>query len=208
MRVERGARRPHGGAGFTLIELAVVLVIMGILAPLVYNAVTSYVMHEKEDLAKVAMERAQELVFGELLAGGGILPSPDSGDLAPLTLAVSKDPWQSRLGYWRAPELAGSSLGAVRATTMEVRIYTDVGSGGAFPAADATLDRIIPDVAYVLVSSGPNLARETVVDTSSGIVVSVLRGGGPLRDGAGTEFDDIVEYVSLRQLQGRYMRVQ
>lgn len=194
--------------GFTLIELAIVLVIMGILAPLIYNAVTSYVVHEKEDIAKATMERAKEMMFGEVLASGGMLPTPDSGDLAPLTLAVSKDPWQSRLAYWRAPELVSANVSGPRSTTMEVRLYSDVGGGGAFPAADATLDRVIPDVAYVLVSSGPNLARETAVDTSSGIVVSVLRSGGPLRDGTGAEFDDIVEYVTLRQLQGRYMSVK
>ena len=200
--------RRRRGAGFSLIELAIVLVIIGILAPLVYNSVTSYVIHEKQDLAKVLMERAKEMMFGQVLADRGLMPDPDSGDLVPLTLAVSKDPWQSRLGYWRAPELAAAYLGTATGTTMEVRIYKDVGSGGTFPAADATLERVVSDVAYVLVSSGPNLARETVVDTSSGIVVSVLNGGGPLRDGAGTEFDDIVEYVSLRQLQGRYLSVK
>ena len=200
--------RMRRGPGFSLIELAIVLVIIGILAPLVYNAVTSYVAHEKQDLAKVLMERAKEMMFGQVLADGGLLPDPDSGDLVPLTLAVSKDPWQSRLGYWRAPELASSSVDAHTSTTMEVRIYSDVGGGGTFPSSGATLERVVPDVAYVLVSSGPNLARETVVDTSSGVVVSILRGGGPLRDGAGSEFDDIVEYVTLRQLLGRYLSIK
>lgn len=201
----RGGRRT---GGFTLIELAIVLVIIGILAPVVYNSITSYVAHEKEELAQDAMERANELIMGHMLANGGLLPASDAGNLIPATFAVNEDPWQSRLQYWRAPELAGAAVGSVSATSMSVRIYGDVGDGGTFPDSSATLDRTIPNVAYVVLSSGKNQARETVVDTSSGIVVSILHGGGPLSDGAGGEFDDIVEYVTLRKMQGKYLSVQ
>lgn len=206
MRRTVHAQTPAGRrGGFTLVELAVVVVIIGILAPLVYNAVTSYVAREKQELAQASMERARDLIVGHMLANEGVLPTPDTGNLIPVDMAVNEDAWQSRLGYWRAPELETGTVTGADATTMELRIYQDVGGGGNFPASDATLHRTIPNVAYVLVSSGPNLSRETVVDTSTGVVVSILKGGGPLKDSGHTEFDDIVEYATLRQLQGRYL---
>lgn len=201
MRATRPSTTKGLARGFTLVELAVVLVIMGLLGLLVYGPVFDLVRKEKlrdgaEMLEKVADRlRGQAAVYGSL-------PDPGPGGTVPAGVG-QPDPWSRPVLYWLAPELSGAvRIRGVPGASLGLRTYRTVGSGGPFPAADAELLGQVENLAAVLVSTGPNHTQQVTVSGSGGqTVINVLRGGGPMQDGSGANFDDLVLSISLGELK-------
>lgn len=199
--------------GFTLVELSVVLVIMGLIAWFFYGSIFHLAGSEKTSQADRDLRTAESALKGSVavnatLTGprsvGSVAAYPTAG-LLPQSVSPPRDPWDQSILYFVAPELAGSqSVKNVMKTSLRLRIYGGVGSGGTFPAADAALDREVPNVAFVLLSRGKNLEGETTLTTSGGFTyINVLRAGGPLKDASAREFDDMVRAVTLQELAAR-----
>lgn len=188
--------------GVTLVELALVLAIMGIVGLLLYSPIFDYMRKEKTRDGETVAEQAQSQLKGSAIARG-FLPDPRPGDLLPASLASNKDPWGQDLRYWLAPELQGGGrIKPTDVTTLRLAIYAGVGSGGPFPAADAPLERTLPNLAFAVASLGPNQQQQITVSTAGGITtINVLKTGGPLNDGSGIPYDDIVRFMTVRELQ-------
>lgn len=201
----------RGHRGFTLVELAVVLVIMGLVGWLFYGSIFGYSHKERSSQAERDLKKAESALHGLVVASRGLPSRRDTGSVAaypqagllPANVSPQRDPWDQDILYFAAPEVTGArSLVNALSTSLRVRIYAGVGSGGAFPAADAPLDRETVNVAYVLLSLGPNHSGQATVAVAGGVTtVNLLRSGGPLNDGTGLEYDDLVRFGSLEQLK-------
>ncbi|MEW5726112.1 MAG: prepilin-type N-terminal cleavage/methylation domain-containing protein [Thermodesulfobacteriota bacterium] len=188
------------GSGFTLVELSIVLVVMGIIAFLVYGPVFDLVRKERVRDGAALLEKVAEKLSGQA-AGTGRLPDPEGG-LLPAGFAAT-DPWGQPVRYWLAPELAGGArLTGVPGSSLAVRTYRTVGSGGAFPAADAELVSEAGNLAFVLASTGPDLRQQMTVTSAGGqTVINVLKGGGSMQDGSGADYDDLMIFFPLGQFK-------
>jgi prepilin-type N-terminal cleavage/methylation domain-containing protein len=208
--------RPRERSGFTLIELAVVLVIMGLVGWLFYGSIFGLAGKEKLNQADRDLRTVQSTLQGLAVANrglpdprspGSVAAYPDAG-LLPANVTPQRDPWGQDILYFAARELAGNgTLPGALSTSLRVRTYAGVGSGGTFPAGDAPLDRVTENVAFVLLSRGKNLLGQATVDVAGGITtLNLLRVGGPMNDGSGLEYDDLVRFSSLEQLKAQATR--
>jgi len=180
--------------GFTLVELSIVLVIMGMIGTLLYGTIIRWVGKEREDQAERLIEAAGERLEGSYLADGD-LPAPDGGGGLPAVFPDREDPWGQDIRYWRATDLAGGS------TDLELVLYADTGSGGPFPAGDATIKKRYVNAAYILVSNGTNQRMEATL-APNGTTLNVLGPGLAVNDGSNERFDDLWRVVSLNTLKG------
>jgi prepilin-type N-terminal cleavage/methylation domain-containing protein len=187
--------KPGRRAAFTLLEMAIVLVIMGLVGTVFYSIFTDYVGEEKIDSAEAALEDTNEGLIGRALVNG-TLPDPDPDGTVPDGLSTTRDPWGGEIRYWLADGLrGGQDVLSPGDEMLMVKIYSDAGE---FPTG--TADRSVANVAYLIASSGPNMQPQVV---ESGDELNVLSPGGPLQDGSGLEFDDLVRYVGLNELKAK-----
>ena len=177
-----------GRKGFTFIELAMVLIVMGLVGTVFYGAITKFIGKLKIDEAQEEVLVAQEKFRGYVFAKNGTLPAADPGDLLPGVMGDVTDPWGRPMHYHPATELLADSVGNVNATSLNVNIYDD---------ADLTsLKRTVPNVAYVVISLGPNQQQDYTVSS-----VNIVSQSGTRTKSDGTEYDDIVEFVTLPELK-------
>lgn len=178
-----------------------VLLIMGLIGLLVYGPIFNLIRKGKIKDGQDLLEQVADQFKGQV-AVSGRLPDPDPGGVLPAGMAQA-DPWGRPVLYWLAPELAGAGrISRFTGSSLAVRVYRNVGSGGPFPAADAALVGEAGNLALVLVSTGPDLRQQvTVTRTGGQTVINVLQGGGNLQDVSGTVFDDLVQSVSLGELK-------
>ena len=97
--------------GFTLMEMAVVLVVVGMISLAVVPALVSEVKRGKLDQARELLASAERQVLGYAMEHKG-LPAADGAALD------NRDPWQRPLDYYAAGSLAGP--GAMNCDTPEV----------------------------------------------------------------------------------------
>lgn len=189
-------------SGFTLVELAVVLVIMGLIGYVFYGSIFDYLKREKVESGREQLEMIVYQLQGVAVASGA-LPDPvgAGSDQLPTGYAYSTDPWRSRVRYWLAPELVGSvSLSGVSSTTLVVEEYSALAAGGTLNGG--SLDRTITNVAFVVANLGPDLTQQ--IETVGGVTtVRVLtRGYGDITVGATSfRYDDQAVYQTLNQLK-------
>ncbi|MEW5774236.1 MAG: type II secretion system protein [Thermodesulfobacteriota bacterium] len=187
--------------GFTLVELAVVLVIMGLIGYVFYGAIFEYLKREKISMAQEQLEGVVTQLQGVAVAQG-TLPDPAVGGLLPTSYAYSTDLWRSRVRYWLAPELAGgAAISGVTATTLSVEEYSALGPAGTF--VGGTLDRTVTNVAFVLANLGSDLTLQVEDVGGAGATIRILtRGYGDITVGAvAVRYDDQAVYQTLNQMQ-------
>ena len=211
--------------GMSLIELAVVMVIMGIVGFVFYNVIFSWIGKEKSAEAERLVAAADKVVMGYMLgAGAGKLPDPDTnsspvdgedGSLLPVSLGVGKDPWGNRLRYWRADV----DLDTATKTDVYVRVYDNAASfatdhpaaPGASPASSPTgkanASQLISNVAYVVVSLGKD-GRKQYRQVKGSTYIDVLKPGQASANSGGSgsneSFDDQFSYKTLEEMKTRY----
>ena len=213
--MERNSQR-----GMSLIELAVVMVIMGIVGFLFYNIIFSWVGKEKVGEADRLVATADKVVMGYMLgAGKGSLPDPETnaspvdgedGSLLPVALGVGTDPWGNRLRYFKAE----IDLKTATKTDVYVRVYDNAASfatdhpaaPGASPASSPTgkanASRLISNVAYVVVSLGKD-GRKQYRQVKGSTYIDVLKPGQASANSGGSgsneSFDDQFSYKTLEE---------
>lgn len=135
----------HGNSGFTLLEILVVLVVIGVLATLVAPNVFRHVGSAKEATARSQIEMLGAALDAYRL-DNGLYPTTEQG-LSALTVEPTLDP---RPGNWRGPYLRKAvpadpwgtpydfvSPGQVNPSSFElVSLGSDGRPGGADEAQD------------------------------------------------------------------------
>jgi prepilin-type N-terminal cleavage/methylation domain-containing protein len=164
-------KRP--GKGFTLLELAITMAIVGMLMVSGVGLYAAIAKRQREVRTKKEMESIREAVLG-YHESNLVLPSPDSGYSVPIDdLDLSPN-----------------------AQTDEIysgKYYAYVATNDGSPFSELLVDgQSIGSTAAVLVSSGTNLE----FDESN----SDLTDGEYTQDGTTDDFDDILIYLSSNEL--------
>ncbi|MBZ4648689.1 MAG: uncharacterized protein JG760_940 [Desulfomicrobiaceae bacterium] len=131
--------------GFTLVELAIVLVVLGLIAAMVMPTLKSGILRGKMSEARATLQAVRDGVIGVAQANSRILPAT----LAPL--GAPKDPWGNAIRYRRDPNLTGDVC-AANATS------------GTFVSPEG---QTIADVAFVVASSGPDFQEDAALNAST-----------------------------------------
>ncbi|MGB2768429.1 MAG: type II secretion system protein [Candidatus Zixiibacteriota bacterium] len=163
----------RSGEGFTLIELAITMAIVGILTVSVVGLFAAVGKRQREINTKKEMETIREAVSG-YYQSYLVLPTPDSGYLVPVSeLDLSPNA--------QADEIYSGQY------------YAYVATNDGSPFSELQVDgQSIGNSAMVLISSGVNLKfDESNNDLSDGVYT---------QDGSTDDFDDILLYVSANQL--------
>lgn len=186
-------RYPHPH-GFTLVEIAVVIVIMGLMAALILPGVFRTIERNKLERGRNAVTALKNEIIGYVVANNGELPRPGNYD----ALAGRIDQWGNPIRYWFAQR-----TGTTNPINVCNRSTTDLSVTAGDP---------VDNIAFVLASLGQNMNLETICDNGgatcdpAGAATSVTvfqTGQTDAVNFPGYEYDDIVEYVSLRELKNR-----
>lgn len=206
MKKPRGIRR-----GFTLVEMAVVLVIMGLVGYLLYGSIFKLMRQEKvgegERYLEIVTEQLSAYILAESL-GNGTLPTPVNGFL-PADVGTTSDPWRNPIRYWRG---TSENLSTAGSTDLYLRIYDNADNFYADNVAGAVTgqglsSQYIPNVGYVVLSQGPD-GEAQYREVTGSTYINVLKPGMAVKDPGGAfvqrEFDDLVQYKTLSELKNTY----
>ena len=189
-------------SGFTLIELAVVLVIMGLIigtiTPLIVSVIKRDKLAEGRDVVKIAKDEIMGYAFTN-----NVLPTASNWTNV---VGHTTDPWHQTLFYVPAPNLfdaTGTPLDVCSfsgSTGLSVNLCND---------ASCSSFQQKTDIAFVIGSSGENFNRQTSNGTSG--VINIYNYGiqaddyliSPDPNRTSDGYDDIVIYVTLSEIVGR-----
>lgn len=171
--------------GFTLIEMAIVIVIMGLIIGTVVPLLVTQIQHGKLKQGREVVETAKEEINGYAINKGCLPNSTDK-------IGHSEDPWGKELFYRTAKNGSDKSLecnGSNRniiCNSANTELSMEL-SGGE------TKD----DIAFVVASGGPNYNKQ--FHNASNKVETFNYG----EEKDGDKYDDIVEYVTLGSLKSK-----
>ncbi len=161
------------GRGFTLLELAIVMAILGLLTASAVGLYAAMSKRQRENKTKQEMENIREAVLG-FYRNYLVLPSPEGGYLLPIDDLDLPPTAQTDEIY------AG-------------KYYAYVTTNNGSPFADLKVDgQSIGNTAMVLISKGANTRFEEE-NTDLG-------DGEYSQEGATADFDDILLYLSSNEL--------
>lgn len=167
---------------FTLVELAIVLVIMGLIIGLTLPIVSDFVRHEKQVASKDFMLKVKNEIIGFALITKRLPANLDE-------IGIEDDPYGNTLIYVPDTGLTGADLCSSSLTdSIQVQKVSPSGTD------------TFSDIAFVLTSRGRNNNLETT-NSSDTYTVTDPRTYGT--DGSGFNFDDIVEFVSYNFLRNK-----
>ncbi len=175
--------RTHGKRGFTLIEMAIVLVIVGLLAGLTLPLISDLIKREKRSEAGDFLEKVKNEIIGFAIINKR-LPT----DLS--EIGVGNDPYGQPLQYWVDSKLSSSNLCENSPADNLTLRYTD-----------ASGDNDYGDMGFIVLSTGRNVTQEYVDVGGAGTTIQVWEVRA--YSGASEEFDDLYEYVSFNYLKNK-----
>lgn len=181
--------------GFTLVELAVILVIVGMLITMGASLLGPLVKSAKHNETKEALNGAIASVTGFGAINDRI---PTTAEF-PSTVRMPKDAWGASLFYIPETNLVTAAAGGIcgrKTTTLTVVLCPD--------AACAAPTATITDVAFAALSGGENKNIQTA---NSGGAINVYDPDVPNIDDYAADmnraeaYDDVVKWITLNELR-------
>ncbi len=188
--------------GFTLIEMAVVLIIMGLIVGFGASMVRPLLERSKRIETQEAIRSSVEAMIGYAASNNSRIPD---AALFPSIIERQNDAWQKPIRYVFDSNLdlnnTNSDICGRRTTNITVRRCEN-------SACSTFTD--VPNVAYMIVSSGANYNNQTIGNLAvaavttinvytTGLIVDNNNGDFIRADG----YDDIVEWVTLNELRSK-----
>ncbi len=185
--------------GFTLIEIAIVLVIIGLLVGMGANMIGPLTQRAKLHETKEIINAATEAIISYGASNNAI---PDIATF-PAVVRKSTDVWNNSLYYILDDNLTDNTIGGIcgrKSTNLELDICPD--SGCLSPT------NTVSNVAFIILSSGANLNNQTEGNLS----VTSLTNRNTYNQGIDLDdyttdmnrsepYDDIVKWISLDELR-------
>ncbi|MEW5774235.1 MAG: type II secretion system protein [Thermodesulfobacteriota bacterium] len=193
---------PHG---FTLIEMAVVLIIVGIIAALTIPLVGEKLKQDKLSKSRGTLNALRQEIIGFALANK-VLPGEAAVETS---FANARDAQQNYIAYYVDPNLKSGDFCTQTSTNYALTIGGTTYSNLAFIIASRGGNQNLQIDAD---STGSAPASRTVVSYSQGTVTDTANGNPPNTSqtydlpgpaSATDEFDDLVDYVTLDYLKSR-----
>ena len=189
----------HKKRGFTLIELSVVLVILGLIVGTLAPLMMSMMKRDKIKNAKEVVSRAKDEIIGFAMTNNGTLPS------SVYELGHFRDPWGQELYLIVAQDLQTTSNNGTNAcnatsTSLSLLIYEHSSTG------TCNNSTTINNIAFIIGSKGPNFNRQAGPVVGNSVISFDYGCIGDQFPNDGTSqsfFDDITEYVTLNELKGK-----
>lgn len=189
------------GRGFTLIEMAIVLVIVGLILATTMPLLTERIARDKAAKGSRNVNTLKQEIIGYAMIEGHL----PTADYVTDNFSGAEDAWGNPVAYYAAtslPAAAGSGNTISGATSTDLKLIRTV---------SGPTSTTYQNMAFILASIGPNNNAEAAWNDSSvshsgdgdagytGEFEYFDRGGYGLQ--AGFYYDDIVEYVTLEYLQ-------
>ncbi len=195
-------RRHNDNRGFTLIEMAVVLTIVGLLVGFAASMVRPLLERAKRNETQDAINAAVAAIVGYATANNSRLPD---AALFPATIKRQVDSWKKPIAYVYDSNLdintLGSNICGRRTTAITVRRCAD---GACTTFSD------VPNVAFLIVSGGANVNNQTAGSqaVTAPATINVYNVGVSADAYNGDmarveEYEDIVEWVTLNELRSK-----
>lgn len=183
-------------SGLTLVEIAIVLVILGLLVGLGASLIGPLTKRAKLTESREIVKQAKEALFGYAIKFRYLPESSKLGDAG----AKSRDSWGRDLVYIPAQEITGSDINLcnVYSTSLVVRECKDT---------DCSTYDEKKDIALVIYSKGEDGDGNCTGTTSPVYIREIGMPYNPTCTYTTSNpqfyYDDIVEYVSLNEIASR-----
>lgn len=203
--------------GFSLVELSIVLLIVGLLLSGIIGGASSFIHHANSREADKQLNLIRESLIGFLVENGrlpcadsdgdglenGPDPCEDWGGLPFARLGVPKsDPWGGNYRYRVAIAFAGEHLPDSQAS------FT-LGDDGNIDVTDAPAcggNTIAVDMAAIVISEGANRGNGSA-DEDENIDDDICFVQKPYSNSQGSEFDDRLMWISPAILKAKLVEV-
>jgi prepilin-type N-terminal cleavage/methylation domain-containing protein len=204
--------------GFSLVELSIVLVVIGLLLGGVISGTAAFIQSARNHEANSALELIRESLIGFLVENGR-LPCPDTdgdgmengpgvcnveGDLPFAQLGVAeRDPWEGSYRYRVTADFAGPNIAGTQASfTLATPGNIDISGRNEVGA----LETVATDMAAIVVSQGENRGTAAVsVDEGENINNNLDFIQNRYSAVAGTGFDDKLMWISPLILKAKML---
>ncbi len=173
------APQPRRPKGFSLVEVALALAVMGLIGAMTFPLLSHLLTQQKVNRAEIILESARREVLGYAMRTQ-TLPVGIS------SIGHQQDAWRTNLEYRRSSDVAGGDL----------CVYFSVPPGETELEIDIS-GSVAKNVAFILVSSGPNRLLQTnlLPDT-----VSIPDPGSEV---GGKRYDDLHVFMTMDYLRTR-----
>jgi prepilin-type N-terminal cleavage/methylation domain-containing protein len=188
--------KPKGSEGLTLIEVAIVLVILGLLLGLGGGLISMLTKRAKIVESRETVDAAVEAVKGFTIMNGRL---PNYSNFTTIVRSLY-DAWQKPIVYIYDRNASNTSICDLTKTAITVRFCFNT---------NCSSYNETQNVAFIVLSGGPNYNIQTAgsQEVSSNTTIRVYQQGVDNVDNYSGDFnrpepfDDIVKYVTLYELQ-------
>lgn len=182
----------QGRRGFTLIEMAIVLVIIGILASVSLPFLGDLTRREKKSTADNFLKQIRDQVIGYALVNNRLPTAGAGGEFE--SMGLGKDPYGNIINYVVDPALTVSNvLCNTGTTTAALTVRKD--PGGTTITSN--------DVAFVLYTIGANMQQEIQNTVANTYDYFDPRNYPSLSGVTSRAYDDSLEFATLNLLKTR-----
>lgn len=193
-----GAQPP----GFTLVETAIIVIVIGIIAALVIPAITSRITMDRGVQGRGDVISVRDEIIGFAMQRER-LPGMTAGevnatDISSLPKAQAGDFWGQQFMYRESNGTDGT--GTVIGLLSESPNLCDANG------TDLIVQRggqNATDIAFIIKSNGPNMRDDIDIDITTFTTANPVPVHATGQEVGGNAFDDIVEFVTLDHLQDR-----